>query len=57
MRFARAANRLRGERGELYATCQTGVKLLADRALSQLLRGDWPKILEEVEERKGSGRA
>ena len=39
------------------ATCQTGGKLLADRALSQLLRGDWPKILEEVEERKGSGRA
>ena len=29
------------------ATCQTGGKLLADRALSQLLRGDWPKTLEE----------
>jgi formamidopyrimidine-DNA glycosylase len=28
-------------------TCQTGGKLLADRALSQLLRGDWPKTLEE----------
>jgi formamidopyrimidine-DNA glycosylase len=39
------------------ATCQTGGKLLADRALSQLLRGDWPKTLEELEERKGSGRA
>ena len=38
------------------ATCQTGGKLLADRALSQLLRGDWPKTLEELEERKGSGR-
>ena len=25
---------------------------LADRALSQLLRGDWPKTLEELEERK-----
>ncbi len=37
--------------------CQTGGKLLADRALSQLLRGDWPKTLEELEERKGSGRA
>jgi formamidopyrimidine-DNA glycosylase len=38
--------------------CQTGGKLLADRALSQLLRGDWPKTLEELEERKkdsGSG--
>jgi formamidopyrimidine-DNA glycosylase len=33
-------------------TCQTGGKLLADRALSQLLRSDWPKTLEELEERK-----
>jgi formamidopyrimidine-DNA glycosylase len=33
--------------------CQTGGKLLADRALSQLLKGDWPKTLEELEERKG----
>jgi len=33
------------------ATCQTGGKLLADRALSQLLRGDWPRTLEELEER------
>lgn len=32
--------------------CQTGGKLLADRALSQLLRGDWPKTLEELEEKK-----
>jgi formamidopyrimidine-DNA glycosylase len=39
------------------ATCQTGGKLLADRALSQLLKGDWPKTLEELEERKRSGRA
>jgi formamidopyrimidine-DNA glycosylase len=38
------------------ATCQTGGRLLADRALSQLMRGDWPKTLEELEERKGSGR-
>ncbi len=30
--------------------CQTGGKLLADRALSRLLRGDWPKTLEELEE-------
>jgi len=36
------------------ATCQTGGKLLADRALSQLLKGDWPKTLEELEERKRS---
>jgi len=32
--------------------CQTGGKLLADRALSRLLHGDWPKTLEEMEERK-----
>ncbi len=38
-------------------TCQTGGKLLADRALSQLLRGDWPKTLEELEERKENSRA
>lgn len=33
-------------------TCQTGGRLLADRALSQLLKGDWPRTLEELEERK-----
>ncbi|MEP6568884.1 MAG: DNA-formamidopyrimidine glycosylase family protein [Acidobacteriota bacterium] len=27
--------------------CQTGGKLLADRALSRLLRDDWPKTVEE----------
>jgi formamidopyrimidine-DNA glycosylase len=32
------------------ATCQTGGKLLADRALSKLLREDWPRTLEELEE-------
>jgi len=32
------------------ATCQTGGKLLADRSLSRLLKGDWPKTLEELEE-------
>ena len=36
------------------AVCQTGGKLLADRALSQLLKGDWPKTLEELEERKSN---
>ncbi|MEZ4236055.1 MAG: DNA-formamidopyrimidine glycosylase family protein [Myxococcota bacterium] len=34
------------------AHCQTGGRLLADRALSQLLKSDWPKTLEELEERK-----
>jgi formamidopyrimidine-DNA glycosylase len=38
------------------ATCQTGGKLLADRALSRLLHGDWPKTLEEMEERKAERR-
>jgi formamidopyrimidine-DNA glycosylase len=37
-------------------TCQTNGKLLADRALSRLLRGDWPKTLEELDERKAIGR-
>ncbi len=35
------------------AHCQTGGKLLADRALSRLLREDWPRSLEELEERLG----
>jgi formamidopyrimidine-DNA glycosylase len=30
--------------------CQTGGKLLADRSLSRLLREDWPRSLEELEE-------
>ncbi len=33
------------------ARCQTGGKLLADRGLSRLLRGDWPKTLDELETR------
>jgi formamidopyrimidine-DNA glycosylase len=32
------------------ATCQTGGKLLADRSLSRLLKDDWPKTIEELEE-------
>ena len=35
------------------ANCQTVGKLLADRALSRLLREDWPRSLEEMEERLG----
>jgi formamidopyrimidine-DNA glycosylase len=31
------------------ARCQTGGKLLADRALSRLLGKDWPRSLEELE--------
>jgi formamidopyrimidine-DNA glycosylase len=33
-------------------TCQTGGKLLADRSLSRLLKEDWPRTLEELEERR-----
>jgi formamidopyrimidine-DNA glycosylase len=36
------------------AKCQTGGKLLADRALSRLLRSDWPRTLEELEDRRSS---
>jgi formamidopyrimidine-DNA glycosylase len=34
------------------ATCQTGGRLLADRALSRLLREDWPRTLDELERRR-----
>jgi formamidopyrimidine-DNA glycosylase len=34
--------------------CQTGGKLLADRALSRLLRGDWPRTAEELEAGKAA---
>ncbi len=37
-------------------TCQTGGRLLADRSLSRLLRDDWPRSLEELEERMTRGR-
>ena len=34
------------------ARCQTGGVLLADRSLSRILKGDWPRTLEELEELK-----
>jgi formamidopyrimidine-DNA glycosylase len=34
------------------ARCQTGGKMLADRSLSRLLHSDWPKTLDEWEERR-----
>jgi formamidopyrimidine-DNA glycosylase len=44
---------VRGDHETNYCvTCQTEGKLLADRALSRLLHGDWPKTLEEMEERR-----
>ena len=38
------------------ARCQTGGRLLADRALSRLLREDWPRTLEELEALPGRAR-
>ncbi|HEY2849467.1 MAG TPA: DNA-formamidopyrimidine glycosylase family protein, partial [Gemmatimonadaceae bacterium] len=37
--------------------CQTGGKLLADRGMSRLLKKDWPKSLDEMEESLERGRA
>ncbi|MBI2761262.1 MAG: formamidopyrimidine-DNA glycosylase [Chloroflexi bacterium] len=36
--------------------CQTGGRLLADRALSRLLKTDWPRSLDEMEARVARGR-
>ncbi|MCW5890024.1 MAG: Fpg/Nei family DNA glycosylase [bacterium] len=36
-------------------TCQTGGRLLADRSLSRLLKQDWPRSLDELEERRRGG--
>jgi formamidopyrimidine-DNA glycosylase len=37
-------------------TCQTGGKLLADRSLSRLLKADWPRSLEEMEQHMAERR-
>ncbi len=37
-------------------TCQTEGRLLADRGLSRLLRKDWPRSLEDLDELKNSRR-
>ena len=37
------------------ARCQNAGRLLADRALSRLLHQDWPRTLEELEERRPDG--
>ncbi|WP_419857270.1 Fpg/Nei family DNA glycosylase [Candidatus Palauibacter irciniicola] len=37
------------------AACQTGGKVLADRALSRLLGKDWPRSLEALEELRSGG--
>jgi formamidopyrimidine-DNA glycosylase len=36
------------------AKCQTDGKLLADRSMSRLLKDDWPKTLEALEDRKAT---
>jgi formamidopyrimidine-DNA glycosylase len=36
------------------ATCQTGGRLLADRALSRLLKKDWPRSVEELEAKRSA---
>jgi formamidopyrimidine-DNA glycosylase len=36
--------------------CQTGGRLLADRSLSRLMREDWPRSVEELEERRRGRR-
>lgn len=38
------------------ARCQTGGKLLADRALSRLLKEDWPRTLAELDEMRTERR-
>lgn len=38
------------------AKCQTADRLLADRSLSRLMRSDWPRTLEELEDRRRGGR-
>lgn len=48
---ATAVQRIRYAANELNycPRCQTQGKLLADRSLSRLLKGDWPKTIEELE--------
>ncbi|MCE2542119.1 MAG: formamidopyrimidine-DNA glycosylase [Acidobacteria bacterium] len=49
-----------GNESNYCPACQTGGKLLADRALSRLLKRDWPRTLEEMEalhdERRASAK-
>jgi formamidopyrimidine-DNA glycosylase len=45
-RIVRAENEI-----DYCARCQTGGRILKDRVLSQLLKDDWPRSLEELEER------
>lgn len=53
---ATAVQRIRYAANELNycPRCQTQGKLLADRGLSRLLKGDWPKTIEELENSRGA---
>jgi formamidopyrimidine-DNA glycosylase len=41
-----------GNEANYCASCQTAGRLLADRALSRLLREDWPRTLDELERKR-----
>lgn len=58
-RCAKPVQRIRYADNEMNycPACQTDGKLLADRSLSRLMRGDWPKTLEELEAKKDRSRA
>ena len=36
--------------------CQTGGRILSDRSLSRLLKADWPRTVEELEQHPVLGR-
>ena len=55
----RAVQRIRYAQNETNycPTCQTGGRLLADRALSRLLKDDWPDSIDELESSPGRPRS
>ena len=57
LRLAGAAHRLRRERDQLLPHLPDRGKLLADRSLSRLLKEDWPRSLEEMEETRAATRS
>ena len=58
VRLAGPAHRPRRQRDQLLRRrCQTGGRLLADRSLSRLLKEDWPRSLEELEETRAATRS
>lgn len=53
VRLTGPAHCLCRKRVQLLRCLPDGRKLLADRALSRLLKGDWPRTREELEEMRG----